>query len=86
MYLLSNASFSQNEYYILLSIFTEERLIYKKKTLHFSTIFGSDSVCHVYLVSWEYITFYVLTKGYTVPGNQGTHEKLNQIPIFKDDF
>ena len=25
------------------------------------------------------MTFYMLTKGYTVPGNQGTNDKLNQI-------
>ena len=24
-------------------------------------------------------TFYMLSKGYTVPGDQGTHDKLNQI-------
>ena len=30
-------------------------------------------------VSWAHMTFYILTKGYTFPGNQGTHDKLNQI-------
>ena len=25
------------------------------------------------------MTFYILSKGYTVPGNHSTHEKLNQI-------
>ena len=28
------------------------------------------------------MTFYTLTKGYIVPGNQGTHEKLNQMQLF----
>ena len=28
------------------------------------------------------MTFYTLTKGQTVPGNQGTHDKLNQVPNF----
>ena len=32
------------------------------------------------LVSRVHMTFYILEKGYTVPGNQGTHDKLNQIP------
>ena len=27
----------------------------------------------------EYMTFYLLTKGYKVPGNQGTHDTLNLI-------
>ena len=31
------------------------------------------------LVSRVHMPFYILTKGYTVPGNQGTHDKLNQI-------
>ena len=31
------------------------------------------------LVSKVHMTFYILTKGYTVYGNQGTHDKLNQI-------
>ena len=26
-----------------------------------------------------HMTFYILKKGYIVPGNQGTHDKLNQI-------
>ena len=30
-------------------------------------------------VSRVHMTFHILTKRYTVPGNQGTHEKLNQI-------
>ena len=25
------------------------------------------------------MTFYILITGYTFPGNQGTHDKLNQI-------
>ena len=25
------------------------------------------------------MTFYILIKGYTVPANQGTHDKLDQI-------
>ena len=29
------------------------------------------------------ITFHVLTKGYTVPRNQSTHDKLNQIQCIK---
>ena len=33
------------------------------------------------LVSRVNITFYILTKGYTAPGNQGTYDKLNQIRI-----
>ena len=28
------------------------------------------------------MTVYILTKGYTVPGNQGTHDKLNQVQKF----
>ena len=28
------------------------------------------------LVSREHMTFYILTKGYTVTENQGTHDKL----------
>ena len=28
------------------------------------------------------MTFYILAKGYTVPGNLGTHDKLNKIPFF----
>ena len=31
------------------------------------------------LVSRVQMTFYTQTKGYRVPGNQGTHDKLNQI-------
>ena len=31
------------------------------------------------LVSRVHKTFYILRKGFTVPGNQGTHDKLNQI-------
>ena len=31
------------------------------------------------LVSRVHMMFYILTKGYTVFGNQGTHDKLNQI-------
>ena len=31
------------------------------------------------LVSRVYMTFYILTKGYTFPRNQGTYDKLNQI-------
>ena len=34
------------------------------------------------LDSGVHMTFYVLTKGYTVSGNQGTHDKLNQIRNF----
>ena len=34
------------------------------------------------LVSRVYVMFYILRKGYTVPGNQGPHEKLYQIPNF----
>ena len=34
------------------------------------------------LVSRVQMTFYILTKGHTVPGNQGTHDKLNQIQHF----
>ena len=30
-------------------------------------------------VSRVHITFYILIKGHTVPENQGTHDKLNQI-------
>ena len=33
------------------------------------------------LVSRVYITFYILSKGYTVPENQCTHNKLNQIQV-----
>ena len=33
------------------------------------------------LASRVHMTFYILTKRYTVPGNQGIHDKLNQIPI-----
>ena len=29
------------------------------------------------LDSWVHMTFYILRKGYTVPGNQGTHDKLD---------
>ena len=31
------------------------------------------------LVSRVHMTFYLLTKAYTVPGNLGTYDKLNQI-------
>ena len=31
------------------------------------------------LVSRVHMMFYTLRKGYTVPGNQGIHDKLNQI-------
>ena len=31
------------------------------------------------LVSRLHMTFYIITNGYPVPGNQGTHAKLNQI-------
>ena len=31
------------------------------------------------LVFRVHLTFHKLTKGYTVPGNQNTHDKLNQI-------
>ena len=31
------------------------------------------------LVSRVHITFYILKKEYTVPGNQVKHDKLNQI-------
>ena len=34
------------------------------------------------LVFRVHMTFYSLTKGYTVPGNQGIHDKLNQIRRF----
>ena len=33
------------------------------------------------LVSRAHFTYYILRKGYTVPGNQGTNDKLNQIRI-----
>ena len=33
------------------------------------------------LVSRVHMTFYILKKGYIVPGNQGTFDKLNQICI-----
>ena len=33
------------------------------------------------LVSRVRMMFYTLRKGYTVPGNQGIHDKLNQIQI-----
>ena len=42
-------------------------------------IWLSLSCVHWFLVSMVQMTFYVLTKGYTVHGNQGTHGKLNQI-------
>ena len=35
------------------------------------------------LVSRVHMTFYVSAKGYTVSGNQGTHDKLNQIRLFQ---
>ena len=35
----------------------------------------------IFLDLVKFVTFYILTKGYTVPGNQGTHDKLNQIPF-----
>ena len=38
------------------------------------------------LVSRVHMTFYVLTKGYTVPENQGTYDKLNQIRGFNKSF
>ena len=31
------------------------------------------------LVSRVHMSFYILTKEYTVSGNQGTHDKLNQV-------
>ena len=34
------------------------------------------------MVSRVHMKFYILTKGYIVPGNHGTHDKLNQIPLF----
>ena len=34
------------------------------------------------LVSRKHMTFYVLTKVCTVPGNQGTHVKPNQVRKF----
>ena len=34
------------------------------------------------LVSRVHMTLYILTKGYTVPGNKGTHDKLNQNQTF----
>ena len=30
-------------------------------------------------VPWTHITFHLLSKGYTVPGNQGTHEIFAQF-------
>ena len=33
------------------------------------------------LVSRVHMKFYILKKGYIVPENQGTHDKLNQIPF-----
>ena len=39
------------------------------------------------LVSRVHLTFYILTKGYMVPGNQGTQDKFNQIPnLFYRNF
>ena len=35
------------------------------------------------LVSRVHMMFYILTRGDTVPGNQGTHEKPNQIRYIK---
>ena len=40
---------------------------------------GSGSVCHVYPGFQGTHDVLILTKGYRVPGNQGTHAKLNQI-------
>ena len=41
---------------------------------------GSGEVCHIRtLASRVYMTFHTHTKGYTVSGNQGTHDELNQI-------
>ena len=38
------------------------------------------------LVSRVHLTFYMITKGHTVPGNHGTHDKLNQIQnLFRVD-
>ena len=34
-----------------------------------------------FLVSRVHMTFYILTKGNTVPANQGTRDKLNQISL-----
>ena len=34
------------------------------------------------LVSRVHMMFYILTKGYTIPGNRGKHDKLNQIQYF----
>ena len=34
------------------------------------------------LASRVHMTFYILTKGHIVPGNQGTHDKLSQIQAF----
>ena len=33
-----------------------------------------------------HMPFYILTKGYTIPGNRGTHDKLNQIQNFSKNF
>ena len=35
------------------------------------------------LVSRVHMTFYIFIEGHTVPGNQGTHDKLNQIKLQK---
>ena len=37
------------------------------------------------LMSRVHMTFYIPTKGYTVPGNQVTHDKLNQIPNMNEN-
>ena len=42
---------------------------------------GSGKVCDMWtLVSRKNMTFYVITKAYTVPGNQGTYDKLTPPP------
>ena len=30
-----------------------------------------------------YVKYFIVIKGYTVPGNQGTYDKLNQIHFFE---
>ena len=42
---------------------------------------GTGEVWHVYtgVQGTHDATLYILTKGYTVPGHKGTHDKLSQI-------
>ena len=49
-------------------------------TLLAGRIVGSGVKCVTCtMVSRVHMTFCIIIKGYTVPGNQGTHDKLNQI-------